>query len=58
MAWEKSKMNNLEQRNINLESGIKYIKKLATRIPTGEVVSVALNDGRNHKFKEYTLYKN
>lgn len=49
----KGKIDTLEQSYVNLESGIRYTKLLATRVPTGEVVSVALNDGRNHKFREY-----
>ena len=47
------RMGKVEQGMSRLEGKLNAVEKLAIRQPTGKLVTVALNNGREHTFKEY-----
>jgi len=47
------RVRNVEQSITRLEGNLNALKQLAIRQPTGKLVTVALNNGREHTFKEY-----
>ncbi len=48
-----NRMNPTDQKMAHIEAELQTLKKRLLRQPTGEVVSVQLNDKRDHRFKEY-----
>lgn len=48
-----AKVDAAEQGLTRLEIELRKVRNLALRQPTGEVVSVQLKDGRDHRFKQY-----
>lgn len=47
------KLDEMERKLSRFESKLGMMRNLMHRQPTGRLVSVALNDGRGHQFKEY-----
>jgi DNA repair exonuclease SbcCD ATPase subunit len=47
------KVNAMEQKLSRFESELGVMRNLTRRQPTGKLVSVRLNDGRDHQFKAY-----
>jgi len=48
-----TKLVSLEHASSELDNKIARVKNLTRRVPTGEIVSVQLNDKREHHFREY-----
>ena len=48
-----TKSVSLEHASSELDNKIARVKNLTKRVPTGEIVSVQLNDKREHHFREY-----